>query len=216
MLLRCGFLPLVFLMIVAVFRVPMLAAEPRPSTNFELVQEAARGASAKLVARLDSAAVGSPVALHAVGTHEGGFLVESTLSSVLTAAGHAVRTRADSTAGGPVLEFEVMDLGVAYTRVWRNAWLGDKKVERQARARVFARLVDDTAARILWAEQAEAKVVDEVAYGVLPTLEEKGGATYLQATLPTRSWNKIVEPLVVTGIVAGLILLFFSNQDVSN
>lgn len=215
MLLRCGFLPLVFLMIVAVFRVPMLAAEPRPSTNFELVQEAARGASAKLVARLDSAAVGSPVALHAVGTHEGGFLVESTLSSVLTEAGHEVRTRADSAAGGPVLEFEVMDLGVAYTRVWRNAWLGDKKVERQARARVFARLVDDSAARILWAEQAEAKVVDEVPYGVLPTLEEKGGATYLQATVPTRSWNKIVEPLVVTGIVAGLILLFFSNQDVS-
>ena len=213
MLPRRGFLPPPVLLLAVVLRVDPAAAETRPPTNFELVRDAARQASEQLVRRLDVAATGPPVALHHVGTHEGGFLVESTLSGVLSAAGHPVRTRPDST--GPVLEFEVMDLGLAYTRVWRNAWLGDKKVERQARARVFARLVDQAQASILWAEQADAKVSDEVRYDDLSTLEEKGGAAYLKATLPSRSWNKIVEPVVVTGIVVGLIVLFFSNQDVS-
>jgi hypothetical protein len=152
------------------------------------------------------------VTLRSVGSHAGGFLVENALSSALTEAGRAVRARPDSLRG-PVLEFEVVDLGVAYTRVHRRAWLGDKRIEREARARLFARLVDQDQDRIVWADQAEAKVHDEVRQAELGTLEEKSPPDYLKATLPAERWNKIVEPAVVTGIVVGLIVLFFSNQN---
>lgn len=194
--------------------VQVAAAQVQPPTNFDVVRDAARLAAEELVESLDATTIRTPMTLQSVGQHDGSFLVESTLSSVLTQAGYAVRTRPDSM--GPLLEFEVVDLGVAYTRVWRHAWLGEKKVERQARARVFARLVDQDQSNIVWAQQGEGKVVDEVPHEQLKSLEEQGGAEYLQATLPPRRWNKVVEPVVVTGIVVGLIVLFFSNQSASN
>jgi hypothetical protein len=189
-------------------------AQDSVSTNFELVRDAARLACEDLVGKLSASNVRGAVSLRSVGTHEGDFLMENALSSVLAAKGFDVRTRPDST--GPLLEFEVVDLGLAYTRTWRHAWLGERRVEREARARVFARLVDQDEAHILWAEQAEAKVVDEVPESSLGDLEEKGDVEYLQATLPPRRWNKYVEPVVVTAIVVGLIVLFFANQDSSN
>ena len=186
-------------------------ADEPARTNFELVRAAARQASQMLVESLGDAAFLSSVAIRGVGEHEGAFLVESTLSSVLAEGGYSVRTKPDSI--GPVLEFEIVDLGVTYTRVWRHAWLGGRRVEREARARLFARLIDDAQTSILWAQQADAKTIDEVAVKELDTLEERSGSLYLQAELPPRTWNKIVEPVVVTGIVVGLIVLFFSNQN---
>ncbi len=187
------------------------AADVRPPTNFELVRDAARQASKQLVDQLGDAAFMSALAIRGVGEHEGTFLVESTLNSVLTEGGYTVRTAPDSL--GPVLEFEIVDLGLTYTRVWRHAWLGSRRVEREARARLFARLIDDAQTSILWAQQSDSKVVDEVPVDQLGNLEERSGALFLQAELPPRTWNKIVEPVVVTGIVVGLIVLFFSNQS---
>jgi hypothetical protein len=187
-------------------------AQPNPPSNFELVRAAARSASAELVRKLPRA--DKPLALRALGGHEGALLVESALSAELAAAGSTVRTRPESL--DVVLEFEVVDLGLAYTRTWRHAWLGERRVERQARCRLFARLVDEAAASLLWADQAEAKVVDEIAQDKLGDVEEKGSAPYLQSTLPPQRWNKYVEPVVVTGIIVGLIVLFFANQNTSN
>lgn len=186
-------------------------AEAQAPTNFELVREAARQASQQLIESMGDAAFMSALAIRGVGEHEGNFLVESTLSSVLAEGGYSVRTKPDSV--GPVLEFEIVDLGLTYTRVWRHAWLGSRQVEREARARLFARLIDDKQTSILWAQQADAKVFDEVPVKELERLQEKSTQEYLKAELPPRTWNKIVEPVVVTGIVVGLIILFFSNQS---
>lgn len=187
-------------------------AQEGPPMNFELVRDAARAASAELVRKMR--APERTLALRTFGNHEGAFLVENALATELAAAGYVVRTRADSL--DVVLEFEVMDLGLAYTRTWRHAWLGERRVERQARCRLFARLVDEGQASILWGEQAEAKAVDEIPLEKLGDVEEKGSASYLQSTLPPQRWNKYVEPVVVTGIVVGLIVLFFANQNTSN
>jgi hypothetical protein len=189
---------------------PALAQAPR--TNYELVQAAVHRASVELVTGLGPVhARGAPLAVKAVGTHAGNFLVENSLSSALTEAGIAVRTEA--AAGDRILEFEVVDLGLAYPQTRRRAWLGERRVEREARVRLFARLVDPAAASVVWARSAEAKEEDEVAVSQLADLEDKTPADYLKATLPPRRWNKIVEPAVVTGIVVGLIVLFFSNQE---
>jgi len=183
-----------------------------PPTNYELVRTAAHLASAKLITGIRSVHAGSePLALRAVGTHAGNFLVENALSSALTEAGIAVRTEAESL--DRVLEFEVVDLGLTYPHSRRRAWLGERRVTREARARLFARVVDPAAASVVWADAAEAKQVDEVPVEKLADLEEKSPAEYMKATLPARRWNKVVEPVVVTGIVVGLIVLFFSNQE---
>lgn len=184
------------------------AAQP---TNYEFVVGTAREASLELLQGLDSLGVDQPLVLRPVGSHSGKFLVENALAATLTDRHRAVSTRPDSL--GLALEFEVVDLGLAYTRVRRRSWLGEKRVVREARARIFARLVDLEAARLLWADHAEAKRRDEVPFGELKRLEEQNPADYVKAVLPERRWNKIVEPAVVTGIVVGLIVLFFSNQD---
>jgi hypothetical protein len=106
-----------------------------------------------------------------------------------------------------------VDLGLTYPHSRRRAWLGERRVTREARARLFARVVDPAAASVVWADAAEAKQVDEVPVEKLADLEEKSPAEYMKATLPARRWNKVVEPVVVTGIVVGLIVLFFSNQE---
>jgi hypothetical protein len=183
-----------------------------PLTNYELVRAAAHAASSELVTGLAPVVGDSVVGVRGISQSSGSFLVENTLSKALTDAGFQVRTRADSTIGR-VVEFEVADLGLAYPRVHRSAFFGHKRVEREARARIFARLVDQERGSILWADQAESRQSDEVEASRLPELEDKNPADYLEATVPPERWNKLVEPVVVTGIIAGLIILFFSNQS---
>jgi len=195
--------------VLAVVLASAAAAQTVP-TNYELVRETARRACLDLVAGVRAHAT-SAVALRAIGAASGNFLVENAFASVLAENDVTVRTRPDS--AGPVLEFEVVDLGVAYVGTNRRLAIGAQKVEREARARVFARLVDPAQQRVLWADQANVRVRDEVRGDDLALVEERNPPDYAKATLPASRWNKLVEPIVVSGIVVGLIVLFFLNQE---
>jgi hypothetical protein len=182
-----------------------------PPTNYALVDSAAGAACASIAAELSGRGDTPTLGLRAVGNASGNFLVENALLRALSAAGLTVSTRPDTTA--PVLEFQVVDLGLTYLGTHRHRLVGRQHVQREARARVFVRLVDPGHGNVLWAKRAEAKEVDEVRATQLVELEEKSPADFLKATLPARRWNKVVEPVVVTGILVGLVVLFFSNQD---
>jgi hypothetical protein len=183
-----------------------------PLTNYECLRATTRVASEQLIAGLPRSDADRHLALRPVGKSAGYFLVENTLASALADAGWQVDTRADSISGR-VLEFEVVDLGMQYVHSYRNAWFGEKRVVREARARLFGRLVDNQTRSIVWADQTEKRDRDEIPAAALPVLEDTNPPDYLKVTLPPQRWNKIVEPVVVTGIVVGLIFLFFSNQS---
>lgn len=183
-----------------------------PLTNYEFLRATARAACDQLIAGMPRPESEARLAVRPVGKSAGSFLVENTLASALSSAGWRVETRADSTAGR-VLEFEVVDLGLQYVHSYRNAWFGEKRVVREARARLFGRLVDNKARSIVWADQTEKRDRDELPAAALPVLEDTNPPDYLKVSLPPQRWNKIVEPVVVTGIVVGLIFLFFSNQS---
>ena len=185
-------------------------AEPAPS-NYEMVRGAAHDACVRVIPALRAAVPGDVVAIRGVGSSGGNFLVENALQSALTEAGLQVRTKPDSV--GPIVEFEVVDLSVVYPRSYRAHWIGHRVVERKARARLFVRAVDPSGARILWADRTEASRSDQVAAGDLRQFEEEKPTAYDKPLPPPAHWNKVLEPLVVTGIVAGLIVLFFSNQQ---
>lgn len=186
-----------------------VAADGVP-TNYELVSETARRACAELVTGARAHATGA-LAVTAATSATGNFLVQNAFTSVLAEAGMPARTQPDSV--GPVLEFEVVDLGVSYVGSHRRMLVGGEKVEREARARIFARVVDPKTRMILWADQASARTRDEVDGDALASLEERNPPDYAKATRPPSRWNKLVEPIVVSSIVVGLILLFFLNQD---
>ena len=189
-------------------------AQERPPTNFELVRDAVSSAAGELLTQIDPSRLPSEVRIRSTSTHEGNFLVESVLSDVLSNSGRTVTL--EKAGQGPLLEFEIVDLGVRYNSVRRHAWLGSKRVEREARARIFVRLVDGEQGSVLWSKQVESRLIDEVPESELAVLSDRNNTEYLKATLPERSWNKFVEPAVVTGIVIGLIVLFFANQDASS
>jgi len=186
-------------------------AEPLP-TNHDLVQTAARVACIKLVEGMRPHLGTGTVRVHAVGTAAGQFLVENVLTSALAETGVKVTTRADSLS--PVIEFQVEDLGLAYTGAHRSPpWIGHRSIDRTARARIFARVVDPVQASIVWADQTEGYRTDRVAQSALAVLEEEKPTAYEKPARPPGRWNKVLEPVVVTGIVVGLIALFFSNQS---
>lgn len=195
----------------AVFGAGAAAAEPALS-NYELVRGAAYDACTQALVGLRAAVPAGLVAVRGVGTSGGNFLVENALQSALTAAGVEVRTAPDSL--DPIVEFEVVDLSVMYPQSRRAHWYGGGRVvQREARARLFVRALDPAGARVLWADRAEAWRRDEVPAKQLRALEEEKPVAYEKPVPPATHWNKVLEPLVVTGIVAGLIVLFFSNQQ---
>src|SRR5262249_6421221 len=112
-----------------------------------------------------------------------------------------------------IVEFEVADLGLEYSAAHRVWWVGRQWVDREARARLFARVLDPAGARILWADQAEVHRRDRLPAADLNRVQDVKAVAYDQPVLPSGRWNKLVEPVVVTGIVVGLIVLFFSNQQ---
>jgi hypothetical protein len=112
---------------------------------------------------------------------------------------------------GKVLEFRIGELEVRYPRRWRGSLFGSVMVERSARAVVFFRLLDKTDGRVLWADSGRAAGTDIVGQKLLADLEEaeEGGG---QAEAPPGGLGRVVEPIVVSGIVVGLVFLFYSSR----
>jgi len=90
--------------------------------------------------------------------------------------------------------------------------LGSKVVERAARADVFVQFVDLATGDVVWVKEIHKEYKDTIEYSELKLVEE---AQY-DFTRPSRSefkMTRLLEPLVVGGIVVGLVYLFFSNQS---
>lgn len=112
---------------------------------------------------------------------------------------------------GKLLEFRIGELEVRYPRRWRGSLFGSAMVERSARAVVFFRLLDKTDGRVLWADSGRAAGTDVVGQKLLADLEEaeEGGE---RAESPSGGLGRVVEPIVVSGVVVGLVFLFYSSR----
>jgi hypothetical protein len=113
-------------------------------------------------------------------------------------------------AGEPVLEYQLASARVSYLRL--RGWLpGRVKIERQAL--VEARLTMRAARQgtVLWSGDAMHNLVDAFPRSQLVLVED---ARYegLKSEPPGRTVDKVVEPVLVVAIVAGLIALFFQNR----
>ena len=85
-------------------------------------------------------------------------------------------------------------------------------MERNARIHLFVQLVDIKSGDIIWIGETEKTFNDVIPYSFLDKVEDE---TY-SFTKPERSefsLSKLIQPVIVTGIVSGLVYLFFSNQS---
>lgn len=126
-------------------------------------------------------------------------------------AGNApIVSSSDAVDGTPVaLVYRIPEIEMRYPEVKRRFWFGRKRVDRYARMRIDLRL--RRGEEILWAETAEHYASDRVPFGALRYLENTQ-YSFAQPELPSGSSGRLVEPLVVAGVIGGLVLLFYANQ----
>jgi hypothetical protein len=101
---------------------------------------------------------------------------------------------------------------VKYVDSHRSWVVGGKRVERDAAVRIMATLTDPADGRVVWVGEAARDSNDEIDYGKAIQIEQ-GNYAFNKPVVPSAGWGKYVEPVFVTGIIVGLIYLFFSNQS---
>jgi hypothetical protein len=120
------------------------------------------------------------------------------------------RPRGDST--DLALNIEVRSAGVSYVSVARKFPFGIRGYRRLASMRIGTSLQDLTTREVLWARSASAQAMDEVRKNDLSYAQSGSGG--LNPALPRAGGGtRLLEPLIVVGVVTGLVVLFYSNRN---
>lgn len=110
------------------------------------------------------------------------------------------------------LTFQNVAFAMSYPDVYRSHLVGGRKIKRRADVRVHATITDAATGQVLWVGEAAREHEDEFDYGDSARVEQ-GAYPFARPILPGGGWGKYAEPVFVTGIIVGLIYLFFSNQS---
>lgn len=148
------------------------------------------------------------------------------LLQVLRARGASVRigdARGPGGAGGsgsPAAEDESGDLrlvarvqstGVSYVRTYRGLLGRPKAYERFGYLHASATLMEGASRTVLWARTASAESRDRISRNDLDYVA--AGSSRLNPVPPGGRGFRLLEPLIVVGVVTGLVVLFYSNRN---
>ena len=108
------------------------------------------------------------------------------------------------------LDLQVDGSGVSYVRRVGSFPFGTKGYERLAAMRANATLLDPANGEVLWTRSATRSATDLVPKG--DVVYAASGSGFLNPAVP-RGGTRWLEPLIVVGVVAGLVVLFYSNRN---
>jgi hypothetical protein len=192
-----------------------------PATNLQVVSLVANTAFQRALspAPFDS---GAHVVVAPAETHPLNFVVEHAILRDLARRGVTATVRRTvlpddslfvySTAGDPLLEYQLATARVTYLRL--VGWLpfsGRVKIERQSLVEGALTLRDPRNATVLWSAGASYNLVDAFPRDRVDLVEDPRYSE-LKGQVPTRNVSKVFEPVIVVGVVAGLVALFFQNR----
>jgi hypothetical protein len=150
-------------------------------------------------------------------------LLEAILAERLTRMGLVVHmgslvAAVEDSAGGeapssdmPVLEYRILELKVDYPSARRRHYVGRKEMERLAQVHVHLRLLEGPERVVRWAGTAERSYRDIVPFSLVKSLRSEGFG-FTDPETEDRKWDRVLEPVIATAIVGGLIFLFYSNK----
>lgn len=191
-----------------------------PPTNFQVIGLVARTAFGRAMASCPADS-GTRVLLAPSESHPLNFMAEQAVLQALSRRGVTALVRRtlipdDSLAsvgeasGEPVLEYQLATARITYLRL--RGWLpGRVKIERQGLVEGTLTLRDPRTSAVLWTEAASFNLVDAFPRNRLALVED-ARFTDLKSAAPGRTVDKWIEPVIVVGIVSGLIALFFQNR----
>ena len=122
----------------------------------------------------------------------------------------AVRKPIASAPGTVQLQIQVDGSGVSYVRRLGKFPFGTKGYERLSAMRAAATLLDPTSGEVFWTRSASRSVTDLVRKG--DVAYAASGSGRLNPPVP-KGGTRWLEPLIVVGVVAGLVVLFYSNRN---
>lgn len=199
------------------FAKPALAGDPAIS-NIDLMKKLTGDTVDEILAQVPRGFESHDVVLVPYAVDEQYEFIDNVFTRILTSRGFRVYDGAGAkandkarAAGGFRLEYQAMDFNLAYPKIYRSYLIGGRRVKRTADVRLVARVVDPGDDSVVWVGEAGRSHKDQFSYGELPAVEA-GVFAFTKPPRKTTNWAKIAEPVVVSGIIVGLIYLFFSNQ----
>lgn len=111
-----------------------------------------------------------------------------------------------------ILRYRVLHFEISYPKNYRTSPLGSRKVQRRVSVSLVASLLRGERENVVWVGDGAVERLDVVPAGKLALLEGSD-FPFTQPTLETRGLGSLVEPALVSGIVLGLVYLFYTNQD---
>ena len=198
----------------------MRSQHPRiPLSNLQLTGLVADTAFTRAMrsAPLDS---GLRVVLAPAESHPMNPLVERVMLRLLARRGIAASVRRTvvpddslrvvAANGEPVLEYGVTTARVTYLRLV-GFLPGRVRIERQALVEGGLTLRLPASAAVIWSNDASFNLVDRFSRGSLALVEDERFSE-LKSPVPDRNFEKVLEPVIVVAVVAGLVALFFQNR----
>jgi len=195
----------IFLVVLALLPSFSSAQDKGPLTNLDFL----RGAIWRtLDSSLSQTNLGSSIELMAEGENEADWLLEDVLLSWLLKRGEVVSLK----GGDPIsalLSFRILELRLSYPAQRRSGFLGPRQIKREAKVDFILRLQSPGERRVLWNQRIKGRISDWIPRARLKPIK---GPSFLTPPLPTGRWARYGEPVVVTGLVAGLVYLLYSNR----
>ena len=207
---------------------PQLArAGGEVKTNLEVMQGLTGEVCGELVSGIPSDVPTREIRLAPFGRDERYEMIANALTRVLADKGYRVylpvaAAGGDSTAAPDtisvagsetalMLEFETIEFSLRYPKIYRSFLIGGKTVQRSGDVRLLAKLVEPANGHVVWMAEAAKSYDDQFSHDDIEEVEV-GLYAFTKPPRESRNWGRIVEPVVVSGIIVGLIYLFFSNQ----
>ncbi len=187
-----------------------------PKSNLAVISELTEEVMAEAVTRM-GLLEGSRLHLRQVDTHDANWLVKSILLEELTSHGHAARagqmTASDDPDDAGVYEiaYRIVYCQTSLPQSWREWVVGPRKFERRTAVDIRFELSDSTKT-IVWAGGVQRERREIISAGRLDDLEAPGQA-FASPESEQSGWDKIFEPVIVAGIVGGLIYLFYTSRS---
>ena len=193
--------------------------------NLEVISDLTAGVAAELVDKLPAAVFDRGIYIKTDGEDEKYQLIRDIFTHVFTDNGITVFSTAGSstqdttgTAAAYVpssrfrLNVRALEFSIQYPRIFRSHLIGGKRVKRSANVKLSSTLMNPDNGSVVWVKEAGGSYEDQFPFHLLGDVEND----LLAFTKPQRDatkWSRMVEPVVVSGIIVGLIYLFFSNQS---
>jgi len=193
---------------------PPTSVVPKP--NLVVISELTEEVVQEAVAQM-GLPEGSRLHLRQVDTHDANWLVKSILLQELTSRGHAVRagqmtaSQNPDDAGVYEIAYRIVYCQTSLPQSWREWVVGPRKVERRTAVDMRFELSDQTKT-IVWAGGVQRERREIISSGRIDDLQAPGQA-FASPESEQSGWDKIFEPVIVAGIVGGLIYLFYTSRS---